>query len=243
MDSVFSRKCLDVLHARSVMDFTKQIVSFAQELGFDTVGAAVITEHSPSLYEFQSVSTVPDGYRKAFENGPDGRLDAVNQHCKRSNNPIVWNRQSYSTPAQQELWEMQAQFGFRSGVAFAMHPGRGRHYLFGANWNHDQCEMVANYRTIFEDLLVFGAHSQVAAFGRSTPTPVDHSNSCSLSKSELESLCWTMDGLTSWEVGQKMATTRFDATLRLRRVMQKLDCGTKYEAVLKGIKLGLIEVA
>ena len=241
MESLFNRKCLDVLHAGSVRDLYKQIVAFAQHLGFDTVGAAVITEHSPAMFEFQTLSNVPEGYRKDFENGPAGRLDPINQHCKRSNSPIIWDRRTYTSPAQRALWERQAEFGYRSGIAFAMHPGRGRHYMFGANWDHDRCEAVDNYKSIFEDFLIFGAHSQAAAFELSTPTLPNHANEWSLSKSELEALRWTMDGMTCWEIGQKMAMTGYEVTLRLRRAMEKLDCGSKYEAVLKGIKLGLIQ--
>ena len=240
MASIFNRKFLDVLHAASVKDFSRQLVDFAQGLGFETVGIAVITEHSPSLFEFQSISNTPEGYRKAFEHGPSGRLDAVNQHCKVSSTPIVWNRQTYASPAQRELWEFQADFGYRSGIACALHLGRGRHYMFGANWSHARSEQVANYRTIFEDFLIFGAHSQAAAFDLSTPTPPCSQDFRRLSKSELEALRWTVDGLTNWEIGRKMALSSYDVALRLHRAMKKLDCGTKYEAVLKGIKLGLI---
>ena len=240
MASIFNRKCVDILHATSVKDFSRQLVNFAQNLGFDTVGVAVITEHSPTMFEFQSISNAPDGYRKAFEHGPSGRLDAVNQHCKVSNTPIVWSRQTYVSPEQQNLWEFQAEFGYRSGIACAVHLGRGRHYMFGANWNHDRSESVANYKAIFEDFLVFGAHSQAAAFELSTPTPPSRENAWRLSKSELESLRWTMDGLTDWEIGQKMALSSYDVSLLLHRAMRKLECGSKYEAVLKGIKHGLI---
>ena len=50
-----------------------------------------------------------------------------------------------------------------------------------------------------------------------------------------------MDGLTSWEIGKRMDLSERDVALRLQRVMRKLGCGTKYEAVLRAIKLGLIE--
>jgi len=241
MGSVFNRKCLEVLHAGSVKDFERQIVDFAQGLGFDTVAATVITDHSPTLVEFQSVTNAPEGFLQEFEDPNLGRIDPINQHCKRSSSPIVWNRQTYAAPGLQELWERQVPFGYRSGIAFAMHLGRGRHYMFGANWEHDRCESVRNYRSIFEDLVTFGAHSQAAAFELSTPTPPAPNNTWPLARSELEALRWTMDGLTSCEVGLKMALSEWDVTLRLQRAMKKLGCGSKYEAVLKAIKLGLIE--
>ena len=52
-----------------------------------------------------------------------------------------------------------------------------------------------------------------------------------------------MDGMSAWEIGRKMALSNYDVVLRLQRAMRKLQCGSKYEAVLKAIKLGLIEVS
>jgi DNA-binding CsgD family transcriptional regulator len=241
MNSLFNRKCLEVLHASSVKDFTKQIVEFAQGLGFNTIAAMVVIDHSPTLTEFQTVTNAPGAYLQEFENIEHIPIDPVNQHCKRLSSPIVWNRQTYTSPAEQELWERQAPFGYRSGICFAMHLGRGRHYKFGANWEHDRCESVPGYKAIFEDLLVFGAHSQAAAFELSAPTRPHPDSECHLTNGELEALRWTMDGMTKWDVGRKMDLSEYDVTLRLQRAMKKLGCSSTYEAVLRAIKLGLIE--
>ena len=241
IESQLNRKCLEVLHAGSVKDFTKQITEFVQGLGFSTVAALVVTDHSPTLTEFQAVTNAPDAYRQDFDNLEAGRIDPVSQHCKRSNSPIVWDRRTYAAPQEQELWEHQAEFGYRSGIAFAVHPGRGRHFMFGANWDHDRCTDVANYKAVFEDLLAFASHAQAAAFDLCIPARPDPSNSWSLARSELEALRWSMDGNTSWEVAQKMSLSERHATLLLRRAMKKLNCSSKYEAALRAIQLGLIE--
>ena len=59
-------------------------------------------------------------------------------------------------------------------------------------------------------------------------------------RGELEALRWTMDGMTDCEIGRKLDLSERDVTLQLQRVTGKLGCGTKYEAVLRAIKLGLI---
>jgi DNA-binding CsgD family transcriptional regulator len=241
MGSLFSQRCMEVLQATSVKDFSRQIVAFANGLGFSTVGAVLVIEHSPSLTEFRSLTNAPEGHREEFDNFEHGRIDPVNQHCKVSNSPIVWNRETYAKANAQDLWESQAPYGYRSGIAFALHLGRGRHYMFGANWELDRCDSVRHFKSIYEDLLIFGAHSQAAAFELCMPGQADPANVWSLTKGELEALRWSMDGMTSWEIGQKMALSGYDVTLRLQRTMQKLECGTKYEAVLKGIRLGLIQ--
>ena len=240
-DSLFNRKCLEVLHASSVKDYGRQIVAFAQDLGFDIVAAMVVTDHSPTLSEFQTVSNTPEGFADEFTNQETSRLDPVCQHCKRSSAPLVWDRRTYASAREQALWEHQAEFGYRSGVAVAMHPGRNRHFVFGADWSHDRPDRVPHFKRISQDLLEFASHAQAAAFELSLPTLPGSENDLSLARSELEALRWTMDGKTSWEVGMTMSLSEHHATLLLRRAMQKLGCSTKYEAILRAIKLGLIQ--
>lgn len=243
MYSRLNTRCLDVLHASNIGEFKSNITRFVQDLGFGTVAATVITDHSPTLTEFQMVTNAPDAFLSEFEDLEMGRIDPISQHCKRSRTPIVWDRTTYVAQQVPELWERQAQFGLRSGLAVAMHLGRGRHFMFGAEWNYERCDQVKHYKDIFEDLLTFAAHAQAAAFELSLSGNLSSKNSSLLTRHELETLRRTMDGWTSWEVGDAMCISERHATLLMRRAMKKLDCGTKYEAVLRAIKLGLIECA
>jgi len=240
MQSRFTQQCLEMLHVASVKEFTRRLVDCTQSLGFETVAAMVITDHSPTLTEFQSVTNAPAGYLDDFQNLELGKIDPVSQHCKRSSSPIVWDRRTYSSAQEQQLWVHQADFGLRSGLAVAMHPGRGRHFMFGADWSHDRCERVPHFRRIAEDLLEFAAHAQAAAFELSQPHRAQQGRPAALLPNELEVLRWSTDGRTSWEIGMEMSITERHATLLLHRAMQKLGCGTRYEAALRAIRLGLI---
>lgn len=235
------KRCLDVLHAASVKDFTRQIVSFAQSIGFETVGAMVVTKHSPTLTEFQTVTNAPEAFLNEFHDQEHARLDPVTKHCANSSSPIVWDRRTYAGADTEVLWELQEPFGYRSGIAVAMHLGRGRHFMFGANWSRDRCQGVPNFKAIAEDLLSFSEHAQAAAFELCQPVKLDPDNACSLACRELETLRWSMDGLTSWEVAERMSISERHATLLTRRAMEKLGCSSKYEAILRSIRLGFID--
>jgi DNA-binding CsgD family transcriptional regulator len=201
----------------------------------------VITDHSSTLTEFQTVSNAPADYLADFEDLELARVDPVSQHCKQSTAPIVWDRRTYASAGRDELWERQAQFGYRSGLAVAMHFPKGRHFLFGAEWDRERCEHVADYKEKFADLLTFAAHAQAAAFVLSIPWRNDTYNEWSVTNAELEALRWTMDGLTSWEVAKEMSISERQVALLLRQVMKKLGCSSKYETVLRAIQLKLIE--
>jgi DNA-binding CsgD family transcriptional regulator len=49
-----------------------------------------------------------------------------------------------------------------------------------------------------------------------------------------------MDGKTAWEVGTIMNISERTAVLHLQNAMHKLTCINKHQAVLKAIRLGLL---
>ena len=239
--TLHEKRCLDVLHATSVKDFTRQIVAFVQDLGFSTFGAMVVTDHSPTMREFHIVNNAPEAYLETFSDRRHTIIDPVLQRCKHTSSPFVWDRRDYSTPQTSALWEKQEPFGYRSGLAVGMHFARGRHFVFGANWTLNRCEDAAKFKAIAEDLLSFAEHAQAAAFELTLPSKVDRDNSCSLANAELDALRWTMDGMTSWEVAGRMSISERHVALLLGRAMRKLGCSSKYETGLRAIRLGLIE--
>ena len=239
--TLHEKRCLDVLHATSVRDFKNQIVSFVHELGFSTFGTMVVTDHSPTLREIQLLHNAPEAYAETFRDRDMTIIDPVLQHCKHSSSPIVWDRSNYASAELEPLWEGQEPFGYRSGLAIGMHFPRGRHFVFGANWDADRCSAVPNFKAIAEDLLAFAQHAQAAAFEFALPTEPDQSNSWSIAKTELEALRWSMDGLTTWEAANRMSISERHVTLLIRNVLTKLGCSSTYQAGLRAIRLGLIQ--
>ena len=201
----------------------------------------VVVKHSQTLTEFQTVTNAPDAYLDEFHNLDHAVIDPVLEHASQSSSPIVWDRQTYTSARAERLWELQEPFGYRSGIAIAMHLGRGRHFMFGGNWDKDHCETVPHFKAIAEDLLSFAEHAQAAAFELTSPARVVPDGAWELARSELEALRWTTDGLTSFQTADRMFISERHVTLLVGRAMQKLSCSSKYEACLRAIRLGLIE--
>jgi DNA-binding CsgD family transcriptional regulator len=241
METLLNRQCNEALHARSLPDLLRKMVEFSEARGFGRVSATVLTKHSPTLSEYQFIASVPTDYVPEFENMEAARLDPVSQHVAVHSAPMVWDQSTYVGCGQGGLWERQAPYGYRSGIVIGFHLPRGRSFLFGPDSDRASCASPTRVREIVEDFHLFASHAQAAAFelclaydppAHELPTPTP---------AELEALRWTMDGMTDWEIGVKLGLSERDVTLRLQRVMAKLGCGTKYEAVLKAIKLRLIE--
>jgi DNA-binding CsgD family transcriptional regulator len=69
-------------------------------------------------------------------------------------------------------------------------------------------------------------------------TPPDHRD---ITPRELECLRWTAEGKTAWEVGQILGISAQTAARHLSNVTRKLECVNKHQAVVRALRLKLID--
>jgi DNA-binding CsgD family transcriptional regulator len=239
MNTQLNRQCLEVLHATTVKDFVTISAEVGHSMGFRTMAAMVVIDHSPHLSEFQMVTNAPCDWLPTFEDANSAKLDPVAQHCKRSSSAIVWDQTTYVDAGRSDFWEHQASFGYRSGIGVGLHLPRGRHFAFGFDSDERSCASRRAKLGLTLDFLTFVSYAQAAAFDLCIPYAEGRRPSV-LAKGELEALRRSMDGLTDWEVGNAMGISETEVLLRLRRATMKLGCTTQYEAALRAIKLGLV---
>lgn len=230
---------LSVLESRNRDEFLGQVVRFAKRLGFETVTATTIIDHFLGESELISVDNAPVGYRDMHEDIGQARLDPVMQHCKRQSVPIIWSRETYVGVGQGDKWDEQARFGYHAGVAMALHLPEGRHFFLGVDRDQPLPSNRSELTRLVADLQLFAVHAQEAAQRIMLPATRDR-DAPSLTPREVESLRWTMDGKTAWEVGNILGISERTAVLHVNNAMHKLGCVNKHQAVLKALRLGLI---
>ena len=228
-----------VLQAVSRNDFRDEVVRFSQKLGFNTVSAMAVVDVAVGRSDFVQIDNAPDGYAAVMNDVPAMRCDPVMQHCRRHTWPIVWDQQTYTSQGLGELWEQQASFGYRTGIAMALHLPEGRHFALGVERDQPLPTDGGELTRLVADLQLFAVHAQDAALRVMSPTPPDGDRP-SLTPRELEALRWTMAGKTAWEVGAILGISERTAVLHVTNAMRKLGCSSKHQAVLKALRLGLI---
>jgi DNA-binding CsgD family transcriptional regulator len=228
-----------VLKAKDRDEFRDEVVRFAQRLGFDTVAAITVVEHGVAGTDFISVDNTPQAYSNAFCDTMSSRRDPVIQHCRRQSVPIIWDQQTYTGQGLGELWEEQAQFGYNTGIAMALHLPEGRHFVLGVDRDKPLPTDAAELQRVVADLQLFAVHAQEAALRLLLPEPM-RPEKPALTPRELEALHWTMEGKTAWEVGAILGISERTAVLHVNNAMHKLGCVSKHAAVLKALRLGLI---
>lgn len=231
---------LAVMEAKTIAEFSAQLVRFAEGLDFKFVNALVITDHSPDHSEFQTVDNTPPEYAAIYQDLQGAQRDPVMQHCKRAAIPIVWDQQTYVSQGAADYWECQAKYGYMTGIAMALHLPGGRHFFMGVDRDQPLSKDVRATTRIVADLQLFAVHAQDAAFRIFPSRPPKSDDAPNLTPRELEALRWTMEGKTAWEVGAIMSISERTAVLHLQNSMRKLSSVNKHQAVLKALRLGLL---
>ena len=229
-----------VHQAQSRDQFREEVVRFAKQLGFETVSAMVVVDRGLGRSEKAAVDNTPAEFAATYTNAGIGKRDPVLAHCKRHSVPIIWNQDTYVDHGAGDIWEHQASFGYRTGIAMALHLPEGKHFVIGVDRDQPLPQEPEVLQRVVADLQLFAVHAQDAAIRVMLPQsePVENPG---LTPRELEALKWTMAGKTAWEVGVVLGISERTAVLHVNNAMHKLGCVNKHQAVLKALRLGLIE--
>jgi DNA-binding CsgD family transcriptional regulator len=228
-----------VMQAKNRDEFHAEIVRFAHGLGFNTVSAITVIDHGLNNSDFIVVDNTPAAYVDSADDRDSARRDPVMQHCKRHSVPIIWSQQTYAESGVSEIWERMSGYGYRTGIAMALHLPEGRHFQFGVDRDQALPNDPRELQRIVADLQLFAVHAQDAALRLFLPAALQPERPA-LTPRELEALRWTMEGKTAWEVGAILGISERTAVLHVNNAMHKLGCVNKHQAVLKALRLGLI---
>lgn len=236
------QRYLDVSESDDVATFRSRLVQFANDMDFGLVAATLVLE-SPTLTgndAFLSVSNAPESYLASQNDSATSRRDPVMRRLKRLSVPFIYDESTYKSADATDLWEEQAAFGFRTGIAVAVHMPDRRHFLLGVDRDHALPRDSSVLSRMMADLQLLAVHAQHAA-GRLLTTEDTGSDAPSLTDRELEVLNWTMAGKSAWVVSELLGISENTVNFHLRNVFRKLEVSSKHQAVLKALALGLIK--
>ena len=229
-----------VLQVKSRDELFAEVVRFAGSLGFRTVSAMVVVDHFRGESEFIHVNNTPAAAIQELDDREfNSKKDPVLQHCKRASVPIIWNQDTYTSIGLGNRWEAQARYGFQTGIALALHLPEGRHFFMSVDRDQPLPTNSAEVTRIVADLQLFAVHAQDVALRVLVPAS-PQADIPSLTPRELESLRWTMEGKTAWELGNILGISERTAVLHVNNATHKLGCINKHQAVLKALRLGVI---
>ena len=232
---------LEVSEARDINVLKSRLLSFAYDLDFGMMSATLVVDRPASAKPvFTTIGNLPAAYLEASGKDSSVKRDPVMQRLKRSSVPFIYSHDTYLDAGVVDLWEEQARFGFKTGVAVALHlPPGDKHFLLGFDRDRPLPSDEGELTQLLASLQLMAVHAQDAAV-RLMATPETIKSAVTLSPREREVLRWTMEGKTAWEVGEIVGISEATVNYHVVRAMRKLEAATKHQAALKAMSLGLL---
>jgi len=232
------QRFLDVSQSCDVATFERRLIGFAHELDFGIAAAALVVDPPGKEPTVVSVGNTPQGFKDASHDAADAKRDPVLRRMKRLSVPFVYDQDLYVDEGAGDLWERQAPFGYRTGIAVALHLPGHQHFLLGVDREEALPREDEKLTRLLADLQFLAVHAQDAAQRLLAPRPTDEAPH--LTPRELDILRLTRDGKSAWVAGQILAISEHTVNFHLRNIQRKLNTTSKHQAVLVAMRHGLI---
>ncbi|HEX4234775.1 MAG TPA: LuxR C-terminal-related transcriptional regulator [Caldimonas sp.] len=217
-----------------------RLVRFANELGFGIISGALILEHGAGRVSSIPFGNIPEAYKATSESDARGKRDPVMHRLKRLSTPFVYDQSTYVNEDAADIWEVQAFFGYKTGIAMALHLPGGKHFLMGVDRDEPLPGDEMLLTRMMADLQLLAVHAQETTIRLLVPESVEVQYLPRLTERELEILRWTAEGKSAWAVGQILSISEHNVKYHIKRILMKLAVGSKHQAAAKAKSLGLI---
>lgn len=230
----------DVAEAADMRTLEARLVRFANDLGFGIISGALVVEQSAGRVTTFCFGNTPEAYQSTSESADIGKRDPVMRRLKRLSAPFVYDQSLYVNEQAADLWEMQALFGYKTGIAMALHLPGGKHFIMGVDRDQPLPGDEALVTRMMADLQLLAVHAQETTVRLLAPDAVEVQYLPRLTDREIEILKWTAEGKSAWAVGQILSISEHNVKYHIKRILMKLSVGSKHQAAARAKALGLI---
>lgn len=230
-----------LFEARSEESWTSAVFAIARNQGFDQTLFAVLKSKSEPIENAFLRSNYSSKWRSTYDSERLGYVDPTVTHCLSSTIPLLWTPKCFIKPAQKNMYEEATSYGLRSGIILPIHGPDGEFgmisFVSEDLANKKSQKDISQYLptlSIMRDY-VFET-SKIFSFSDTRQREVN------LTSREREVLNWSMVGKTSWETSVILNCSESTINFHLSNIRQKFGVNTKQQAIIKGLKLGLIQL-
>ncbi|RVC47288.1 MULTISPECIES: LuxR family transcriptional regulator [unclassified Mesorhizobium] len=180
----------------------------------------------------------PDEWQEHYSKMGYAKIDPLIKKSRRGVGAFRWSEvytDKSTTEDERRVLDEAATFGLRSGVTIPLH-GPADSFRFMSFAQSSDCELL-NRTITYLQMAALQFHLRVAKLG----TPTEPEQIHNLSPREIECIYWVSKGKSSWEIGTILGRSRNTIDFHLKNVMRKLDATSRTVAVVKALKLGIIE--
>lgn len=229
---------------KTVESWRDQVFRLSNDLGYERSLLAILPDRDTPIetgFAFLH-SSYPDAWRKRYDAEKFGYIDPTVSHCMNKSVPLIWTPRLFSSCRQNEFYEEACGHGIRSGVTLPIHGGNGELGILcfvsdtrpGKRFREDVArqlpELTCLRDFIFETSLWFTQPEQAA------------DEMVTLSRCELECLKWCAAGKSSWDTSRLLNCSAAAVNFHFTNIRRKFRTPTRRQAVLKAIRLGILDL-
>ncbi len=241
----YVEKFAELLSCCTVEEWSRRIFALARNLGYERTRLAILPDPSAPMeaeYAFQHSNYSADWLTR-YTAEKMHHIDPTFAHCLSKSIPQVWSPEIFASAKQKEMYEEACGYNIRSGVTLPIHGARGELGIMcfvsdakpGKQFHLDAIQHIPELSCLRD--FVFESSLQ---FVRSTGK--DREEIC-ITRRELECLKWGALGKSSWEIGRLMSCSEATVNFHFSNIRRKFNTNSRQQAVIKAIKLGLINPA
>ena len=231
---------LDLGQSPDWTGFEQRLISFAHALEFELVVGTLVIERPRQDSIVVYKGNTPSAYLESFMDVDASRRDPVLARMRRLSTPIVYDQSLYVQSHAGDLWEEQARFGYKTGIAVALHLPGSKHFYFGIDRTKPLPRSDVRRARLMADVQLLAVHAQDAADRLFQADAASTDDAPKLTPKEREVLQWTMAVKSALAVGAILGISENTVNFHLKNVMSKLGVSSKHQAVLRAISFGLV---
>lgn len=234
------QQLIDVGLSDDLQGFERRLVATADAMGFSIISGVLLRGllKDPGV-QGRSFGNTPAGHAEAASDLDDALRDPVLDRLMSQPVPVVYDRQTYVAAGVGELWERQALYGYRTGIAVKLHLPGDKHFLLGVDREDELPEPGIELMQLVAGVQLLAAHAMTAA-DRLLGPKFDARDLPKLTRRELDVLSWTAQGKTAWEVSVILGMSEKTVNFHLGNVMRKLGVSSKHQAVIRCLAAGVL---
>jgi LuxR family quorum-sensing transcriptional regulator LasR len=228
-----------LLTAASEEEAWQQLHGAVRGLGFDHSLFAVLPQPRQAPDQVYLRSSYPTSWRQHYDNTNLRAIDPTVAHCFKSAAPMLWMDHSFTTPAQQALYEDASSFGLRVGVTLPIRGANGEVGML--NCVRDQAPSQAFGRDLQATLGSLSLLRDIAsdAFAPYFQT-TGNAALPTLTARERDCLQWMAAGKTAWEIGRLLSISEAGVNFHIANLRTKFGVSRRNDVVIQALRLGLI---
>lgn len=230
----------NLLDANTEQDWQNMVFSFANNLGFDQTLYAVLKSKDEPIENAFLRSNYSKEWRNTYDNTKLGYVDPTVSHCMKSTIPLLWTPECFARPDQKNMYEEATSYGLRSGIIFPIHGPNGEFGMM--SFVSEQLSNPASRKDLMQFLPTLSIIRDYVFESSKKFITTPEEVKIVLTPRENEVVKWTVAGKSSWEISMILNCSESTVNFHLSNIRQKFNVNTKQQAIIKALKLGIIQL-